>query len=111
MLSNLLPVVAALLGLVSATAHERAYFYVGGGYEVTSGGENIFTNQTYVEKLTPAGGASKEHPIVFIHGNGQTGTVCQLPSLPLPIAIYGDHISLKIRDQKWDQRKNFFQRN
>lgn len=76
MLLTLLPVLVTLLGLVSAAAHERSYFYVGGGYEINTRGEHVFTNQTYVEKLTPAGGASREHPIVFVHGNGQTGTVC-----------------------------------
>ena len=75
LLTLLLPTLVTLLGVVSATAHERTYFYVGGGYEVNNRGENIFTNQTYVEKLTPAGGTSRENPLVFIHGNGQTGTV------------------------------------
>jgi hypothetical protein len=32
----------------------------------------------YVEKLTPAAGVTKPHPIVFIHGQAQTGTVCIL---------------------------------
>ncbi|KAI9923438.1 hypothetical protein ASPWEDRAFT_151553 [Aspergillus wentii DTO 134E9] len=59
---------------VAAVAHERTYFYVGGSYELNSSGAHVVTNQTYVEKLTPAGGASKEYPIVFVHGDGQTGT-------------------------------------
>lgn len=74
----LLAFLVALIGVASAATHERTYFYVGGGYEVNSRGEHVFTNQTYVEKLTPAGGASKEHPIVLVHGKGQTGTVCSM---------------------------------
>lgn len=61
--------------LTLASAHDRTYFYVGGGY-TNRDGKHIFTNQMYVEKLTPAKGASKPNPIVFIHGSGQTGTVC-----------------------------------
>ena len=76
MLSTLIAFLIVPLGFASATAHDRTYFYVGGDYEINSRGEHIFTNQTYVEKLTPAGGALKEHPIVFVHGDGQTGTVC-----------------------------------
>lgn len=77
MVSTLLTLLAtSLLGLTSASAsHERSYFYVGGNYTLNSDGEHIFTDQMYVEKLVPAGGVSREHPIVFVHGNGQTGTV------------------------------------
>lgn len=78
MISTLLTLLAtSLLSLTSAlAAHERSYFYVGGNYSLNSDGEHIFTDQMYVEKLVPAGGVSREYPIVFVHGNGQTGTVC-----------------------------------
>lgn len=76
MVSSLTFLVTSLLGLTSASAsHERSYFYVGGNYSINSDGEHIFTDQMYVEKLVPAGGVSREYPIVFMHGNGQTGTV------------------------------------
>lgn len=64
----------SLLSLTSAS-HQRSYFFVGGNYTLNSDGEHICTNQMYVEKLVPAGGVSKPYPIVFVHGNGQTGTV------------------------------------
>lgn len=68
---------ACAINITSASAaHERSYFYVGGNYTLTSDGGQIFTNQMYVERLVPAGGVLREYPIVFVHGNGQTGTVC-----------------------------------
>ena len=55
-------------------AASREYFYIGGNYALTNTGGHIFTNQMYVEKLSPA---RKRHryPLVFIHGQAQTGTV------------------------------------
>ncbi|CAG8292284.1 unnamed protein product [Penicillium salamii] len=53
---------------------KRSYMYVGGQYMLNSAGQHVFTDQMYVEKLTPAEGATKPHPIVFIHGQAQTGT-------------------------------------
>ncbi|KAF4634792.1 hypothetical protein G7Y89_g3314 [Cudoniella acicularis] len=50
----------------------RDYFYVGGNY-VEVGNGHIFSNQMYVEKLSPFK-ASQPYPLVFIHGQGQTGT-------------------------------------
>lgn len=55
-------------------AYHRNYLYVGGQYVQDSSGGHIFTDQMYVEKLTPTQGVTKEHPIVFIHGQAQTGT-------------------------------------
>ncbi|KAL6406746.1 putative fusarubin cluster-esterase [Ilyonectria robusta] len=52
----------------------RSYFYVGGGYVSDGAGGNIFRDQMYVEKLVPVGGAKQRTPIVFIHGQGQTGS-------------------------------------
>lgn len=51
----------------------REYFYVGGGY-VNTGSGHLFSNQMYVEKLTPLK-PRQAYPLVFIHGQAQTGTV------------------------------------
>jgi hypothetical protein len=53
----------------------RSYFYVGGGYVSDGAGGEVFRDQMYVERLLPVEGAKKETPIVFIHGQAQTGTV------------------------------------
>ncbi|KAL4760959.1 uncharacterized protein BDW70DRAFT_150393 [Aspergillus foveolatus] len=37
--------------------------------------QHVFTNQMYVEKLTPTTGVTKPYPTIFIHGQAQTGTV------------------------------------
>ncbi|RFU24347.1 hypothetical protein B7463_g11991, partial [Scytalidium lignicola] len=50
----------------------RQYFYVGGEYVNTTAG-HLFSNQMYVEKLTPQT-ASQPYPLVFIHGQAQSGT-------------------------------------
>jgi pimeloyl-ACP methyl ester carboxylesterase len=53
----------------------RTYFYVGGGYSDDGNGGHIFKDQMYVEKLSPVTTKRKQpNPIVFIHGQGQTGT-------------------------------------
>lgn len=44
-------------------------------------GGHIFRDQMYVEKLQPAGGATNKTPVVFIHGQAQTGTVRQAISM------------------------------
>ncbi|KAI1915444.1 hypothetical protein LOZ12_000515 [Ophidiomyces ophidiicola] len=72
-----LPCVLALSNvfvLAAETIHRREYFYVGGTYESNGHGEHIFKNQMYVEHLRPINGVRKENPIVFVHGQGQTGT-------------------------------------
>lgn len=51
----------------------RSYFYVGGSYVTTSTG-TLFENQMYVEKLLPLV-PTQPYPLVFIHGQAQTGTV------------------------------------
>jgi hypothetical protein len=51
----------------------REYFYVGGNYINTTSG-HLFVNQMYVEKLVPKK-SSQPYPLVFIHGQAQTGTV------------------------------------
>lgn len=55
--------------------YRRTYFYIGGRYEQNDQGEHVFKEQMYVEHLTPVEGSSKPYPLVFIHGQGQTGTV------------------------------------
>ncbi|KAI4092117.1 MAG: hypothetical protein LQ339_007990 [Xanthoria mediterranea] len=46
----------------------RTYFYDGTGM-------HVIKNQMYVERLEPTGGARMRYPIVFVHGQAQTGTV------------------------------------
>jgi hypothetical protein len=58
----------------------RSYFYVGGNYVTTSTG-TLFENQMYVEKLIPSTPA-QPYPVVFIHGQAQTGTVGPAPRPP-----------------------------
>lgn len=81
---KILPVLSALCILLeiaqaatepSDTPHTRYFFHVGGDYVSDGHGGHYFANQSYVEKLTPASGATKPYPLVFIHGIGQTGTV------------------------------------
>ncbi|KAG8158150.1 hypothetical protein KVR01_011911 [Diaporthe batatas] len=57
---------------------ERTFFYVGGQYVNTTlpGGtqdNQYMVGQIYVERLTPPN-VLHEHPLVFIHGAGQTAT-------------------------------------
>jgi hypothetical protein len=54
----------------------REYFYVGGSYVNTTSG-HLFANQMYVEKLIPKK-STQRYPLVFIHGQAQTGTVSSL---------------------------------
>ena len=60
------------------SAYHRDVFYIGGGY-VASGipGELMWANETYIEKLTPAGhaGVTQPHPIVFISPGLPSGSV------------------------------------
>ncbi|KAF7556574.1 hypothetical protein G7Z17_g1329 [Cylindrodendrum hubeiense] len=55
-------------------SYVRSFFYAGGAYVDDGASGHIFRDQMYVEKLVPARGATKKTPIVFIHGQGQTGT-------------------------------------
>lgn len=52
--------------------HTRDYFYVGGTY-VPHGSTTIHHGQMYVEHLTPTR-ITRRIPVLFIHGNGMTGT-------------------------------------
>jgi len=51
---------------------KRGYFYVGGKY-VGEPGKEIMQGQVYVEVLAPKD-VRRPHPLVLIHGAGQTGT-------------------------------------
>ncbi|KAL9010350.1 MAG: hypothetical protein Q9173_004702 [Seirophora scorigena] len=68
----------ATLGPSKELSYARDYFYVGGQYadDGRGTGEHIFKSQMYVERLAPVNfqGPLKPHPIIFIHGNYQTGT-------------------------------------
>ncbi|KAK5048375.1 hypothetical protein LTR84_006045 [Exophiala bonariae] len=58
------------------TPCHRRFFFVGGVYvedTATHFGGYTLKDQTYVECLTPIGGARREFPIVLIHGGGQSG--------------------------------------
>ncbi|RAK94973.1 alpha/beta hydrolase [Aspergillus ibericus CBS 121593] len=72
-LSKLCLYLLALVAPSRPETHQRTYFYVGGNYTLNSQGEHIFTDQIYVEKLTPPR-VTQPHPIVFIHGLAQTAT-------------------------------------
>ncbi|KAK7942606.1 uncharacterized protein PG986_011719 [Apiospora aurea] len=65
------------------TPHRRSYFYVGGKYVDDGAGGHLLQDQMYVERLSPVDGPSQPTPIVLVHGQGQTGTVRNLPR-PLP---------------------------
>ena len=57
------------------TPHVREYFYAGGHYQDDGTGNHVFVNQMYVERLTPITDNPRPYPLVFIHGQGNTGTV------------------------------------
>lgn len=57
------------------SASIRKYFYAGGHYVDNGRGEHIRKGHIYVEHLTPVGGARKEYPLLFIHGQALSGTV------------------------------------
>ena len=56
------------------SAYHRDVFYIGGGY-VDSGipGQQIWSDQLYVEKLTPIKNATKPYPMVFVSAGVNTG--------------------------------------
>lgn len=86
----LLLIASAITAAASSSRSEvpaqRSYLYVGGKYINDGTGQHVFADQMYVEKLTPAEGATKPYPIVFIHGQAQTGTVSiiEAPFAPIP---------------------------
>lgn len=56
------------------SAYHRDVFYVGGGF-VDSGipGQQMWSDQIYVEKLTPTAKVKKPHPMVFVSAGVNTG--------------------------------------
>lgn len=74
------------MSLPKEAFHQRSYFYVGGEYVKTAGGQHVFENQMYVERLLPAD-VTKPYPIIFIHGGAQTGTVRHSSYLLLNIQL------------------------
>lgn len=58
------------------SAYHRDFFYVGGRY-IPYGNttQSIFSDQMYVEKLTPAYGVKQQSPLVFISAGVPTGAV------------------------------------
>lgn len=56
------------------SAYKRDFFYIGGGY-VDSGipGQQMWSDQLYVEKLTPAKKVKKPYPMVFVSAGVNTG--------------------------------------
>lgn len=66
---------AASYGSYGEVPAIRTYFMVGGGYVDDGAGGEIFRDQMYVERLVPTKGPYKSTPLVFIHGQAQTGTV------------------------------------
>ncbi|EMD93359.1 hypothetical protein COCC4DRAFT_133438 [Bipolaris maydis ATCC 48331] len=56
------------------SAYQRDFFYIGGGY-VDSGipDQQMWSDQLYVEKLTPAKKVDKPYPMVFVSAGINTG--------------------------------------
>ncbi|TCD61133.1 hypothetical protein EIP91_008998 [Steccherinum ochraceum] len=84
-ISYFLFLTALLISIVKAsppvgTLHYREHFYVGAHYvsqpdaSASADVPLLADGQIYVEHLTPASGASKEHPLLFVHGAGMTAT-------------------------------------
>lgn len=68
------------------TPCHRHYFYVGGVYvkdETSRFGGCTMKDQTYVECLTPLGGSKRDFPLIFVHGGGQSGLVCNVTAVKL----------------------------
>jgi hypothetical protein len=59
-------------GSTNKALHTREYFYVGGTY-IPHGSSTVHHGQMYVEHLIPAQ-VTRRIPVLFIHGNGMTGT-------------------------------------
>lgn len=58
------------------SAYFRDFFYVGGEYAPAGNTtQSIFSGQMYVEKLTPAKGVTKVHPLVLISAGVPSGAV------------------------------------
>lgn len=54
----------------------RDYFYVGGQYVYESAySSSIYSDQIYVEKLSPPQGASQSSPLLFVNAGVPSGAV------------------------------------
>ena len=54
----------------------RDFFYIGGEYVYESAYKSsIYSDQIYVEKLTPARGANETHPIMLVNAGVSSGAV------------------------------------
>ena len=67
--------VSSSINFTTEVPYIREYFYAGGRYVPYETGGHVFEDQIYVERLNPIGGATRQTPLVLIHGNAQTGTV------------------------------------
>lgn len=56
------------------SAYYRDVFFIGGEY-VASGTSTIFSDQIYVEKLTPVSGVLNPYPVVFVSAGVPSGSV------------------------------------
>lgn len=74
-LTRALPVNNHARNTKGETFSSREYFYIGGSY-VQMGSGHLFTDQMYVEKLSPLE-PRQPYPLVFIHGQAQSGTVSE----------------------------------
>lgn len=64
--------------------YTRDYFYVGGGYVPSAiPGQSMISGQMYVEKLTPAQGANRTYPLVFISAGVPSGTASLTQHAPV----------------------------
>jgi hypothetical protein len=56
------------------STYQRDFFYIGGGYVDSSiPGQQMWSDQLYVEKMTPASKVNKPYPIVFVSAGVNTG--------------------------------------
>lgn len=79
-------------GLSRERSYIRDYFYVGGHYADDVGGQHVFKDQMYVERLLPTNGTEKPHPIVLVHGQAQTGTVGRFERRALFYTLEPDYL-------------------
>ena len=70
-----IPLALAAPNITHELPYVRSFFDAGGEYVSDGAGGHIYHNQMYVEKLSPVNGPNQSCPIVFIHGQAQTGTV------------------------------------
>ena len=52
---------------------DQGHFFVGGGYQTTESGRDVYCGQMYVQYQIPAD-RTQPYPIVLVHGGNQTGS-------------------------------------